>query len=177
MTTTFLLIFAGALTLAIGGTPLVRRVALRLGMIDQPAARKIHVDPKPLLGGVAIYGAFIAALLLFGNRFRLQELVSILIGVFEPSFQLTPTWPAHGWLLALALGSQVIGWLLIAIALPRLAALETSVLLLLQPALTVLWANLIFSEHLSNLQWVGVLLVLGGVAVVSMRGSVNVKGD
>jgi UDP-GlcNAc:undecaprenyl-phosphate GlcNAc-1-phosphate transferase len=108
MTTTFLLIFAGALTLAIGGTPLVRRVALRLGMIDQPAARKIHVDPKPLLGGVAIYGAFIAALLLFGNRFRLQELVSILIGASLVSFlglwddrrSLSPLFKLVGQLLA-----------------------------------------------------------------------------
>jgi drug/metabolite transporter (DMT)-like permease len=92
---------------------------------------------------------------------------------------LNPTWPAHGWLLALAVGSQVIGWLLIAIALPRLAALETSVLLLLQPALTVLWARLIFAELLSNLQWLGVLLVLGGIGVVSMRGIVEepLKGD
>jgi UDP-GlcNAc:undecaprenyl-phosphate GlcNAc-1-phosphate transferase len=35
---------------------------------------------------VAIYGAFIAALLLFGNRFRIQELVSILIGASLVSF-------------------------------------------------------------------------------------------
>jgi UDP-GlcNAc:undecaprenyl-phosphate GlcNAc-1-phosphate transferase len=86
MTTTFLLIFASALTLAIGGTPLVRRVALRLGIIDQPNARKIHVNPIPLLGGLAIYGAFVVALLLFGNRFRLQELVSILVGASLVSF-------------------------------------------------------------------------------------------
>jgi len=86
MTTTFMLIFASALVMAIGGTPLIRRVALRLGIIDQPNARKIHVNPIPLLGGVAIYVAFIAALLLFGNRFRLNELVSILIGASLVSF-------------------------------------------------------------------------------------------
>ncbi len=86
MTTTFLLIFAGALALAISGTPLVRRVALRLGIIDQPNARKIHVNPIPLLGGVAIYGAFVAALLLFGNRFGLEELMSILVGASLMSF-------------------------------------------------------------------------------------------
>ncbi len=86
MTTTFMLIFASALVLAIGGTPLVRRIALRLGIIDQPNARKIHVDPIPLLGGVAIYGAFIAALVLFGNRFRLNELISILVGASLMSF-------------------------------------------------------------------------------------------
>lgn len=86
MTTTFMLIFASALVLAIGATPLVRRAALRLGVIDRPNARKIHVDPIPLLGGVAIFGAFIAALFIFGNRFRLNELISILVGASLMSF-------------------------------------------------------------------------------------------
>ena len=86
MTTTFMLIFASALVMAIGGTPLVRRIALRLGVIDQPNARKIHVNPVPLLGGLAIYGAFIAALLLFGSRYRLNELVGILAGASLMSF-------------------------------------------------------------------------------------------
>lgn len=86
MTTTFLLILASALVLAIGATPVARRVALRLGIIDQPNARKIHVNPIPLLGGVAIYGAFIAALLIFGGRYRLDELISILVGASLVSF-------------------------------------------------------------------------------------------
>ncbi len=86
MTTTFLLIFASALVLAIGATPIARHIALRLGVIDQPNARKIHINPIPLLGGVAIYGSFIAAVLLFGNRYRLNELVSILVGASLMSF-------------------------------------------------------------------------------------------
>jgi UDP-GlcNAc:undecaprenyl-phosphate GlcNAc-1-phosphate transferase len=84
--TTYMLIFATALVMAVGGTPLVRRLALRLGIIDHPNTRKIHLDPIPLLGGLAIYGAFIAALILFGNRFRLGELVSILVGASLMSF-------------------------------------------------------------------------------------------
>ncbi|MGD8794723.1 MAG: MraY family glycosyltransferase, partial [Anaerolineae bacterium] len=86
MTTTFLLILASALVMAIGATPVVRRLALRLGVIDRPNARKIHLDPIPLLGGVAIYGAFIAAVILFGNRFRLNELIGILVGASLVSF-------------------------------------------------------------------------------------------
>ncbi len=86
MTTTFLLIFASALVMAAGATPVARHLALRLGIIDQPNARKLHLDPIPLLGGIAIYGAFIAAVLLFGNRFRLQELLSILVGASLMSF-------------------------------------------------------------------------------------------
>jgi UDP-GlcNAc:undecaprenyl-phosphate GlcNAc-1-phosphate transferase len=84
--TTYMLIFASALAIAVGGTPLIRRVALRIGAVDRPNARKIHVNPVPLLGGVAIYGSFIAAVLLFGNRFGLHELVSILVGASLMSF-------------------------------------------------------------------------------------------
>jgi UDP-GlcNAc:undecaprenyl-phosphate/decaprenyl-phosphate GlcNAc-1-phosphate transferase len=86
VTTTFMLIFASALVLAVGGTPVVRSLALRLGILDQPSSRKVHVNPVPLLGGVAIYAAFIAAILLFGNRFRLHELLSILVGASLVSF-------------------------------------------------------------------------------------------
>ncbi len=80
------------------------------------------------------------------------------------------TWPAHGWLLVLAVGSQVVGWQLIAAALPRLPALETSVFLLMQPMLTAVWAWLLFSELLSGAQISGMALVLAGVAWLSVSG-------
>lgn len=88
-----------------------------------------------------------------------------LTGATSADLDLTWRWPAHAWLLALALGSQVVGWLLIAYALPRLPAVETSILLLLQPMATVLWARLLFAETLSAVQWLGVLLVLAGVGL------------
>lgn len=91
----------------------------------------------------------------------------------DSGFSLAWSWPAHGWLLALALGSQVIGWLLILGALPRLPALETSVILLMQPVLTVVWAQLIFGEQPSGLQWAGIALVLVGVTGLSLGGSVR----
>lgn len=99
--------------------------------------------------------------------------VAIIAPVFDPHFSITPTWPSHGWLLALALVAQVLGWLLISSALPRLPSLETSVMLLLQPMLTVLWAYLIFDEVLSAVQWLGVGLVLGGIATLAAKGSVE----
>ena len=86
---------------------------------------------------------------------------------------LSVTWPAHGWLLAVAVGSQVTGWMLIGAALPRLPALETSVVLLLQPMLTMVWAWLLFAERLSASQGLGMALVLGGVGWLSVRGSVS----
>lgn len=91
--------------------------------------------------------------------------------VFDPAFSLAVHFPAHAWLIALALSAQVFGWLLIAVALPRLAALETSVMLLLQPICTMFWGFLIFSELLSAEQLVGAAVVLAGVATLSVRGA------
>jgi drug/metabolite transporter (DMT)-like permease len=39
--------------------------------------------------------------------------------------------------------------------------------------MTVVWGLIIFTERLSALQWSGVVLVLGGVAVLTLRGSVG----
>lgn len=78
--TTYLLIFAAALIITVIATPLVRRVAPSLGMLDQPAARKIHAAPVPLLGGVAMYLAFLISLLAFSDRLNLPQFFGILIG-------------------------------------------------------------------------------------------------
>ena len=94
---------------------------------------------------------------------------------FDPRFAIVPVWPAHLWLVLLALASQVVGWLLIATALPRLPAVETSIILLIQPVFAVLWGRLVFAEHLSVLQWMGSALVLGGVATLSAGGALTTK--
>ena len=49
-------------------------------------------------------------------------------------------------------------------------------MLVLEPALTVLWAFLVFSETFSLSQFAGLVLVIGGVGVVavSRRGSAAV---
>lgn len=97
---------------------------------------------------------------------------SLVLGLVLGGFNPEPHWPAHGWLFALAMVSQVFGWLLITKALPQLPALETSVLLLMQPMLTVLWGRLLFAELLSPVQWAGVGCVLVGVGALSFSGSV-----
>ncbi len=77
---TLLLIFATALVFALGATPMMRQIALRAGMVDQPGARKIHQSPMPRLGGVAMYGAFMLALILFADRFYVSQVISIIVG-------------------------------------------------------------------------------------------------
>ena len=44
-------------------TPLMMRLAHRVGVLDRPHSRKIHSKPTPLLGGVAMYIAFVIAVL------------------------------------------------------------------------------------------------------------------
>jgi UDP-GlcNAc:undecaprenyl-phosphate GlcNAc-1-phosphate transferase len=65
---------------ALGLTPLSRQIALRLGFVDKPAARKLHQTSTPLLGGLAIYIAFALALLLFSPPQHLIEFGAILSG-------------------------------------------------------------------------------------------------
>jgi drug/metabolite transporter (DMT)-like permease len=95
-------------------------------------------------------------------------LAALIAGVVGGGLVFEPAWPAHGWLLALALSSQVAGWLLIGYALPRLPAVETATIILLQPVLTMIWAVIIFSESPSTIQLVGAALVMGGVGFVAV---------
>ena len=89
---------------------------------------------------------------------------------FDPQFALAVSGTAHLWLFLLALVSQVIGWLCIATALPRLPAVETSVLLLFQPVCAIGWGVVFFDERLSTVQWAGAAIVLLGVATLSASG-------
>lgn len=96
---------------------------------------------------------------------------TLAVGGFDPGFSLEPTWPGHGYLIALALGSQVAGWLMITFALPRLAALQTSLLMLLQPMMSLLMGASLLGERISWVQGLGIFLVISGVAYVSMKGA------
>ena len=44
-------------------TPLVKRLAFRIGAVDRPNYRKVHARIMPRLGGLAIFGSFLIAYL------------------------------------------------------------------------------------------------------------------
>jgi drug/metabolite transporter (DMT)-like permease len=96
---------------------------------------------------------------------------ALLVAPFDRGFSLAPALPAHAWLVALAVVAQVVGWMLITTALPRLPAIETSILLLVQPVFALLWGVLFFREQLSPLQWTGASLVLAGVGAITGRNA------
>lgn len=64
---TVLVIFLIALSVTAVSIPWVRKLALGLGFVDAPAQRKLHKDPIPLMGGLAIFGGAMLAVLLFSN--------------------------------------------------------------------------------------------------------------
>jgi UDP-GlcNAc:undecaprenyl-phosphate GlcNAc-1-phosphate transferase len=68
--------FVAALVL----TPVARLVARRFGVMDQPSGRKVHTTATPLMGGLAIYGGMVVALLLFSPRQYLVETLVIAAG-------------------------------------------------------------------------------------------------
>jgi UDP-N-acetylmuramyl pentapeptide phosphotransferase/UDP-N-acetylglucosamine-1-phosphate transferase/glycosyltransferase involved in cell wall biosynthesis len=60
-----LLTFAGSLALGLVLTPLVIRVAATFGLVDEPGVRKVHRNPVPRIGGVAIAIASITSFSIF----------------------------------------------------------------------------------------------------------------
>lgn len=158
-------------------------VVLVSGVVGQDA-----YGDNPALGvafGAATSVAYAAFLLvhrqgardlrrLAGPLFRataVATVVAICLGAVTGELDLAPSWPAHGWLLALALTSQVAGWLLISVSLPRLPAALTSVLLLLQPVGALVLASVVLAEEPSAAQLAGVVLVLTGVVIAAFNRS------
>jgi UDP-GlcNAc:undecaprenyl-phosphate/decaprenyl-phosphate GlcNAc-1-phosphate transferase len=77
---TSLIAFAVGLIASMGLTVPVRQFALRVGMVDHPGPRKVHVQPMPLLGGLAIYlGVLIALLVSLGGP-ALRQVIGIYAG-------------------------------------------------------------------------------------------------
>ena len=87
------------------------------------------------------------------------------------------TWPGHGWIILLAASCQVIGWIAITYALPRLPAAHTSFAILLQPVLTILWGVIILSEKPSIQQIGGMSLIFAAIIAVTMFGTAQTTSN
>ena len=95
--------------------------------------------------------------------------VALALGIPSHTLDLDPGWPAFGWLVALAVIGQCIGWLLIAAALPRMSATTGATLMLLQPIGAVLLGIGLLGETPAVLQLVGCAAVVTAVCFASAR--------
>lgn len=60
--------------------PSVKRLAIHVGALDIPNARKVHKKPMPRLGGLGIFAGFLFGYMLFGEPSSVMN--SVLIGSF-----------------------------------------------------------------------------------------------
>ena len=141
---------------------------------------------NPLLGVIlgivvgVVYAAFLLVLRRGNSDIRrpagplfyatlVGALTSVVIGLPLGEVNLVPSWPAHAWLLTLALTSQMVGWLIISVSLPRLPAALTSVILTLQPVGSVVLAMLLLGEAPSVVQLLGAASILAGLVLATLR--------
>jgi drug/metabolite transporter (DMT)-like permease len=92
---------------------------------------------------------------------------AVVLGLVFGGLSFAPPWPALGWLALLSVSSQTIGWLLITSSLRRLPAAVASLLLLLQPAGSLVLAAVILGEQPTLLQVAGAVLVCGGIVAAN----------
>ena len=110
---TVIAIFLMALAVTVLSIPWVRRVAIRTGFVDSPTQRKLHSTPMPLMGGVAIFGGAILAVIAFVPAFPntvagvlLSLTVVALVGLLDDRYGL-PAWAK--------LAGQFAGFLILAL--------------------------------------------------------------
>jgi drug/metabolite transporter (DMT)-like permease len=94
---------------------------------------------------------------------------SAVLGLALRELDLRPSWPEHGWLLALAVSAQVVGWLAISVSLPRLPAARTALLLTVQPVGSVVFAMVLLGEDPSPVQLVGIAVVVAALSFSTGR--------
>ena len=93
---------------------------------------------------------------------------TLIFGPFlDSDFHLLPNLHSHVYLAILGNLCQVLGWLIISIALPRLPAALTALILLIQPLGGIGIAMLFLGEHPTLIQLLGGTVILAGVVYAS----------
>lgn len=91
-----LLAFAVAFIITFITTPFVKRIALKVGIVDKPDnERRVHKKAVPLLGGLAMFYGFIISVILFGTLdtnirgIVLGALVILVVGIIDDAQELS----------------------------------------------------------------------------------------
>jgi drug/metabolite transporter (DMT)-like permease len=100
-----------------------------------------------------------------------SALASAVAGALWQGLDLTPGWIPIAWLLALAVGGQVIGWLLVATSSPHLPSHASAVLLLLTPLGALALGAIVLGERPNLPQLAGCALVLVSIQAATRTGS------
>lgn len=108
--------FLAALVVTFVLTPFVKRLAVTIGAVDRPDARKVHHGLIPRLGGLAIYAGFIASIALTVG-FDDPQLLGlacgatflIFVGILDDRYSLPPKVKLCGQIMAAAIFVVIFG--------------------------------------------------------------------
>lgn len=86
--------------------PFIKKIAIHIGALDIPNERKVHKEPMPRLGGLAIFFGFLLGYMIYGthssqmNSILIGSFIIILTGVFDDIKPLKPKEKFIGQLVA-----------------------------------------------------------------------------
>ena len=95
-----------AILVTLIATPFVKKLAIKLGVVDKPDPRKVHKGLIPRMGGIAIYLGFVLAVLGSGYMegpgvgLVISASVVVLIGIIDDIYCISPWMKLAGQLLA-----------------------------------------------------------------------------
>ena len=78
----YLVVFAVASLVTFGFTPIVRRIAFRVGALYQPSERTVHTKPMPTVGGAAMFVGFLVSM---GVASQIPQFQQMFDGSSEPA--------------------------------------------------------------------------------------------
>lgn len=87
-------------------TPLVKRLAFKIGATDKPNNRKVHEKVMPRLGGLAIYLSFMLGVLIFSPNKEVHipimvgAFIIVIIGMLDDKYQLPAKYKLIGQIAA-----------------------------------------------------------------------------
>lgn len=126
-------------------TPFIRRLAFKVGAIDNPNARRVNKIPMPTMGGLAIFLSFnLANLFLLRNQYPSNQLYSLLLaqliiiatGMIDDIYELKPKQKMLGIFLAALVVFFVVKVRMTTLTLPFLGTLSLG---WLSFPITIIW--------------------------------------
>ncbi|MGI5874180.1 MAG: glycosyltransferase family 4 protein [Bacillota bacterium] len=104
-----ILAFIVAVAVALLVTPQTKKLAMRLGVYDEPDSRKVHKGLMTRMGGIGIYAGFLCGFLVYGNFTRpflgllLSASFITVVGLYDDIRDISPKLKLLGQIIAAAI--------------------------------------------------------------------------
>lgn len=161
-------------------TPGIMKLSLKIDATDKPNHRKVHTDPVPTLGGLAIFISFLIGLIILQpeNSYHLSIVVGafiiILLGFFDDLYNLSPKIKLFVQILAAVLVVYWGGLQVEFINLPFGGKIEFGIL---SSIVTILW--IVGVTNAINLidGLDGLAAGISAIALLTIAGMAMIMGD